>query len=74
MGGLWSVVDEDKNNDNRQRRLAMVGYSYCSVLICQCCFSGYNQEQPVEGLLVCVDLLRVHKTTQWLITQSSIIQ
>ena len=26
-------------------------------------FSGHKQEQPVQGLLVCVDLLQVHKTT-----------
>ena len=66
-GGPWTVVNDDNRNDGltfSSRTIVSKTDTLCNdSCIHNFYFSGHKQEQPVEGLLVCVDLLLVHKTT-----------
>ena len=65
------------NDDNRNDGLTFTSVTTVSKIPALCndivflifYSSGHKQEQPVGGLLVCVDLVLVSKTTHWLITQ-----
>ena len=62
----WSVVNNDTNNDNEPfasvTTVSKIRFEYFLHFeyFLMFYFSGQKQRQPVQGLLVCVDLKRVH--------------